>query len=226
MASAGHTQESSRDRAAADAQRLRLGASPPERKFTRSCSSSISGILENHSTRPAPGFTSNDLVPVPADVVVLWGLLAPLPVGGGGRHTASTRGPPSRGTASARGPKTPKPHSAPGDSPFLPARLQVSSCRVADAVLPLFMESSWNLNPLLSPFSLFSSVPATVSTLPLSLQLLFYTLPHLHPLSANKNSSLPSMASLSPSSMLCTVVPAEFCGLGCAHCCVNPQIIF
>ena len=50
------------------------------------------------------------------------------------------------------------------------------------------------------------------------------TFPHLPPLSASKIHSLHSVASLSPSSWCC--VPAEFCGSGCADCCVNPQISF
>ena len=61
------------------------------------------------------------------------------------------------------------------------------------------------------PFSFFSSVPMAVSTFPLSLQLLFggghvfpVLSPHLHPVSTSKNNSLPSVASLSPSSHLCT----------------------
>ena len=54
---ASHTQEHSQDCAAADPQRLWLGASLPQKKFTRLCSSSISGIMENYNTHPAPGFT-------------------------------------------------------------------------------------------------------------------------------------------------------------------------
>ncbi|XP_053066680.1 uncharacterized protein LOC113593370 [Acinonyx jubatus] len=57
LAGAGHPQEHSRDCAAANAQRLRLGASPPQKKFTRACSSGVSGILENHNSHLAPGFT-------------------------------------------------------------------------------------------------------------------------------------------------------------------------
>ncbi|VFV17899.1 Hypothetical predicted protein [Lynx pardinus] len=34
-------------------------------------------IIENHNTHLAPGFTVNDLVPAPANVGVLWGLLGP-----------------------------------------------------------------------------------------------------------------------------------------------------
>ena len=75
------TQERSQDYAATDAQSLKLRASPPQKKFTRLCSSSISGIMGNHNTYLAPSFTPNDFVPAPVNVVVLWGLLAPLPVG-------------------------------------------------------------------------------------------------------------------------------------------------
>ena len=74
---AGCTQERSWDCAAADAQRLQLGASPPQKKFTRSCSSSVSGIMENHNTHLAPGFTLKDLVPAPANVAAFRGLLGP-----------------------------------------------------------------------------------------------------------------------------------------------------
>ena len=45
------------DCATADAQRLWLGASPPQKKFMQSCSSSVSGIMENHNTHLIPGFT-------------------------------------------------------------------------------------------------------------------------------------------------------------------------
>ena len=34
--------------------------------------------MENHDTHLPPGFTLNDLVPEPVNVVVLWGLLGPL----------------------------------------------------------------------------------------------------------------------------------------------------
>ena len=37
-------------------QRLRLGASPPQRRFTWLCSGSVGGIMQNHNTHPAPGF--------------------------------------------------------------------------------------------------------------------------------------------------------------------------
>ena len=94
---AGRTQEHSRERAAADAQRLRLGASPPQKKFLRWCRSSVSGIMENHNKHLAPGFTPNDLVLAPANVGVLLRLLGPFP---GGGHAASIRCPPSRGTTS------------------------------------------------------------------------------------------------------------------------------
>ena len=83
---AGRTQECLWDCAAADAQRLWLCARPPQEKFTRSGSSSVSGIMENHNTHLVPGFTLNNLVPAPANVVVLLGPLWPLPVGGG-THT-------------------------------------------------------------------------------------------------------------------------------------------
>ena len=108
MASASCTQEYFQDCAAVDAQRLWLGASPPQKKFMQSCSSSVSGIIENKNTHLAPGFTLKDFVPASANVVFLWCLL------GLGGHTASTKCPSSSGTGSlcvAQG--IPEPHSAP-----------------------------------------------------------------------------------------------------------------
>ena len=73
----GRTQESPLDPAAAGAPRLWAGASPPQKKFERQCSSSVSGIMENHNTHLAPGFTLNDLVPAPENVAAFQGLLGP-----------------------------------------------------------------------------------------------------------------------------------------------------
>ena len=72
----GCTQERLLDPAAASAPRL-ANASLLQKKFTRQCSSSISGIMENHKPHLAPGFTLNDLIPAPANVAVFWGLLGP-----------------------------------------------------------------------------------------------------------------------------------------------------
>ena len=73
----GCTQERPLDPAAAGALRLRPGASLLQKEFARQCSSSASGIMENHNTHLAPGFTLNDLVPAPANAAILWGLLGP-----------------------------------------------------------------------------------------------------------------------------------------------------
>ena len=94
------TQEHSWDRAAAYAHRLWQGPSLPQKKFTQSCGSSVSGIMENHNTDLGPGFTLNDLVPAPANVVVLWSLLGPLGSAGTGWHTASIKCLSSSGTPS------------------------------------------------------------------------------------------------------------------------------
>ena len=56
----GCSQERLLDPTAAGAPRLQPGASPPQKKFMRQCSSSFSGIMENHNTHLAPGFTLND----------------------------------------------------------------------------------------------------------------------------------------------------------------------
>ena len=71
------TQESLRDRVAAGALRLCPGAGPPQKKFARQCSSSVSGIMENCSTHLAPGCTLNNLAPAPVKVDIFWGLLGP-----------------------------------------------------------------------------------------------------------------------------------------------------
>ena len=129
----GCTQECQLDPVVTGAPRLRPGDSPSQKKFTRQCSSSISGIMENHNTHLAPGFTLNDLVPAPANVTVFWGLLGPL------ASTVCTKGPASSGTAFPRvAREPPRPHSVPGDSPFPPEHRQVSSCRVSDSVIPVY----------------------------------------------------------------------------------------
>ena len=61
----------------ASAPRLQPGASLSQKMFARQCSSSISGIMENHNTHLAPGFTLNDHATAPANVVAFWGLLGP-----------------------------------------------------------------------------------------------------------------------------------------------------
>ena len=73
----GCTQEHPLDSAVAGAPRQRPGASPSQKKLARPCSSSISGIMENHSTHLAPGFTLKDLAPAPVNVAAFWGLLGP-----------------------------------------------------------------------------------------------------------------------------------------------------
>ena len=73
----GCSQERPLDPAAAGAPRLRPGASPPQEKVARWCRSSVSGIMENHNTRLAAGFTLEDLVPAPASVAVFRGLPGP-----------------------------------------------------------------------------------------------------------------------------------------------------
>ena len=73
--SVGCTQDRLRAPAAAGAPRLWSGASPSQKMFGRQCSSSVSGIMENHNTRLAPGFTLNNLAPAPANVAAFQGLL-------------------------------------------------------------------------------------------------------------------------------------------------------
>ena len=73
----GCTQERPLDPVVAGALGLRPGASPPQKKFMRQCRSSVSGIMEDHNTHLAPGFTINDLAPAPVNVAAFWGLLGP-----------------------------------------------------------------------------------------------------------------------------------------------------
>ena len=85
-----------------------------------------------------------------------------------------------------------------------------------------------------SPFSLFSLVPVAVSYFPLSLQLLLgrgacpLFSPHApSPSSLHTQKWFPSLCGFSlPKFSSSCHVPAEFCGSGCADCCVNPQIGF
>ena len=136
----GRTQERSQDRAAADAQRLRPCVSPPQKRFGWLCISSVSGIIANHNTYLAPGFTLNDLVPAPANVVFLPRPVAPLPVGGG-PHGLYQMSFLQGNQLSPCGPKTSSLHSAPEDLSFSPEHHQVLSCGVSDSALPLFIES-------------------------------------------------------------------------------------
>ncbi|VFV35082.1 Hypothetical predicted protein [Lynx pardinus] len=73
----GYTHEHLLDPAVAGALRLWPGASPLQKQFARQCSSSISGIMENHNRHLAPGFTLNDLAPTPVNVAAFRGLLGP-----------------------------------------------------------------------------------------------------------------------------------------------------
>ena len=106
------------------------GCQPTPEKFLRQRSSSFSGSMENRNTHLAPGFTLNDLVPVPANVAAFWGLPGP-----GG----STKCLSGSGTAFLRVAREPPgPHSVPGDSPFPPEHRQVWKRGVAAFALPLF----------------------------------------------------------------------------------------
>ena len=168
-------------------------------------SSSVSGIMQNHGTHLAHGFTPNDLVPAPANVVVLPGPLGPLwephslyQVSSQQGNHLSPCGPEVIWTSFCSWGFALATRAPPG--------IKLQGFRLCTPpVYRVLME----VKP--SPFSFlpFSSVPVAVSTFPLSLQLLlvgsvFPIFPptHLCPLSASKNSSLSSVASLSPSSLL------------------------
>ena len=112
------TQERSRDHAAAGAQRLRRGSRLPQKKFTRSCSNSISGNMENHNAHLAPASPPENVLGLPHP-------LGPLPVRGS--HNLYQVSSQWGNRLSPCGLKDPGPHSAPGDSPFPPEHRQVSS---------------------------------------------------------------------------------------------------
>ena len=120
-------------RCLADALRLQPGASPSQ-MFARQCSSSVSGIMENHNPHPAPAsplttLTQHQLTWPPSGVC--WDQVA---------STVSTKCPSSSGTTFPLvALEPPGPHSVPGDLPFPSKHRQVSSCRFAAFALPLFI---------------------------------------------------------------------------------------
>ena len=116
----GCTQERLLDPAAASVLRLRPGTSPSQKMFVRQCSSSFSEIMENHNSHLAPGFTLKDLVPVPTNVAILWGLLGP-----GGFNSLYQMSFQQWNCFSPCGPRISR-------TPL------VLSCRVPDFALPLF----------------------------------------------------------------------------------------
>ena len=160
--------------------------------------------MENHNTCLAPGFTLNDIVLAPANVVVLPGPLAPCLWG----PTQPLPGVlPAGEPPLPCGPKTPGLHSAPGDSPFPPEHRQVWSCGISASALPLFtVLMEFKPSPL--SFLLFAFLIQSLWLFPLFHFLsscfvgsdfhIFSPL-HLCPFYAHKSGSLPSATSLSPS---------------------------
>ena len=98
-------------------QRLQPGASPPQKKFARQCSSSTSGIMENHNTHLAPGFTPNtrECSHFLGSVVPRW------------PHSLYQMSFQCVTTSPRVAQETPRPHSALGDSPLPPEHCQVSN---------------------------------------------------------------------------------------------------
>ena len=206
---AGRTQERSQDCAAADAQRLRPGASPPLHNCVAAVFQGLWKVTTDvwHQASPLMTLFQHQQMWWFSGVCWDWVATEPLPNAFPAVELLLPCNSPESPGRFARG--SPRPHSAPGDLPFPPEHRQVSSCRVSDSVIPVY-KVLMEFKP--SPFSLFSSVPAAVSTFLLSLQLLLLgggmlfpnsptPLP-LHPFSTSKNSSLPSAASLSSSSPL------------------------
>ena len=140
----GCTQEHLLDPAAAGAPRLWPGASPSQKMFTRQCSSSVSGNMENHNTwhqaSPLTTLPQHQQMWLPSGVC--WDEVA---------STVSTKCPSSSGTAFPRVAREPPGlHSVPGDSPFPPEHCQVWNCGVAAFALPSFIVL---MEFKLSPFS-------------------------------------------------------------------------
>ena len=115
MLGAGHTQEHSQDCAAADVRECdRVPAH--SRKSSHDCVAGATGIMENHNTHLAPGFTLNNLVPAPANMVVLRGALGPLPMGV--LHSLYQMSSQKGNCLSTCGSRTPGLHCVPGAAPF------------------------------------------------------------------------------------------------------------
>ena len=155
--------------------------------------------------------------------------------------TVSTKCPSSSGTAFSHVAREPPgPQSVPGDSAFPPEHGQVSNWGVAAFGLPLFTvlkefkPSPFSFLFLLSPFSLFSLVPAAVSNFPLSPQLhlgkgafsLCFPPPQSLSYLCRQNGFPPFHGFFLPKFSSSCCIPAEFCGSGCADCCVNLPISF
>ena len=199
-------QKHSKDHAAADVQRLWLGASPPQKKFMQLCSSSISGIVENHNTHLVPGFSLNILVPAPVNVIVFWGLLGPLPVGAAQLLQNVL---PAREPFLPSGPRTPEDLTLCSWGFTIPTRrppgIKLWSFGLcAPPVYRVLME----FKP--SPFSFFPFLFSPLCALYFLSScfwagvMLSVLSPNLRPFSASKNSSLPSVA-FSLSSPLCAM---------------------
>nr|XP_060460358.1 uncharacterized protein LOC132660398 [Panthera onca] len=184
--------------AAAAALRLQPDASPPQKKFSRQCSSSASGMMANRNTPLAPGSTPSDLVSSPSECGGSSGSPGALPLVAGS-HTASTRCPPSRGTAAPVWPQDPQtPLRSWGFTPptRAPARFSPCGCFLFSTFSPAAFEGD--------AFPVFAPPPPSPSS--------------LRRLPAPR--FLPQFAS--PRRL-----PAEeVCGSGCADCRVNPQVSF
>ena len=185
--------------------------------------------MESHNIHLAPSITLNNLVPAPANVVVLWGLLGP------GCLTASIKSNQKQWNRfSPHGLRTSQiPLCSWG---FVlpikaPPGMELWSCSLFTSLftVPLFTVLM-EFKP--SPFSLFSLVPVAVSNFPLSLQLFlagsaFTVFSPLSPSSLHMQKQFCALRGLSlPKFSSPCRIPAEFCGLGCTYCCVNLQISF
>ena len=182
--------------------------------------------MENRNTHLAPGFTLNDLAPAPANVAVFWGLLGP--GGFNSLHQMCFQQWSRFSLCGLRTSRTPLCSCGLALPTRAPPGIELWSCKLCAPLVYIILTE---FKP--SPFSFFSSVPAAVSTFLLSLQLLLggwcfsrilpppvsVLSPHAKTAPCVRGFSLPKFTSPCRG-------PAEFCGSGCADCCVNPQISF
>ena len=184
--------------------------------------------MENHDTHLAPGFTLNHLVPAPPNVAAFRGLLGP-----GGFNSLYQMSFQQWNRFSPCGPRTSRTLLCSWGFAFPPEHRQVWSCRVAAFALPLFtvlMEfkpSPFSFLPFwFSPCGCFQF--STLSPAAFGEGCFSRMLPPPQSLSSlcPQNGFLTFRGFLVPKFSSPRRVPAEFCGSGCADCCVNPPISF
>ena len=131
-------QERSQDCAAADAQRLRPGASPPLHNCVAAVFQGLWKVTTDvwHQASPLMTLFQHQQMWWFSGVCWDWVATEPLPNAFPAVELLLPCNSPESPGRFARG--SPRPHSAPGDLPFPPEHRQVSSCRVSDSVIPVY----------------------------------------------------------------------------------------